>query len=543
LLLINLYAVFKGTLKFFLSKTLFTLAYMKSFFNPRNFFVLFTVFLGVVATHGEEKKTKPMNVLFIAVDDLRPELGCYGVPYIKSPNIDRFAASGTVFDHHYVQFAVCIPSRAALLTSLSSERTHQVYGPPVWENVQDVQSWGKTFQLNGFEAVALGKIWHIQGGKLTDTFDVLDGAERKDYADPQNEKVYEEWRDARKKAKGTKMDEEEMASGCPIAEAYDGQDTDYTDGKLTQDAIAQMNRLKNGAKPFMLAVGYHKPHIPFVAPKRYWDLYDPKALPLAPNPKFPQAMPEVAWSQNPNFHTYTYAPYESLPNGDMSAQVMPEASARWIRHGYFACVSFVDAQVGLLLNALEKNGLAENTIVVLWGDHGYHLGDVNMWGKQSNFEEAARSPLIVRVPGKTKAGTHSPALVESVDILPTLVDLCGMKPLPLTDGKSFVPVLSDPNREWKTAVFHVFNRNAPADASNGNKKKQLVIGHAVRTADYRLVDWRMGWNLSGKRIAEELYDYKKDPYETKNVASDPSYSEILHQLEEKIRQGPASLNP
>lgn len=485
------------------------------------------------------KPVRPPNVLFIAVDDLRPELGCYGSSFIKTPNIDRLASSAVVFDRHYVQFAVCIPSRAALLTSLSPERTHQNYGPTVWNKVEGVQPWGRTFQLNGYEAVSLGKIWHVEGDS-PDTFDLVGKIEGRHYGDPKNDAIYAQWRETSKKTGAAKNPEPK----APIAEAFDAPDSEYIDGALADDAIVQLDRLKKGDKPFMLAVGFSKPHLPFAAPKRYWDLYDPEKLPLAPNPSFPVGMPAIAWSGNPNFEAYDYDAYERLPKGSLNDQVMPIATARWLRHGYFACVSFTDAQVGRVLAALEKNGLAENTIVVLWGDHGFHLGDLNLWGKQTNFEEAARSPLIVRAPGRTKAGQHSTSIIQTVDILPTLVDLCGMKPLPLTDGKSFSSVVADPTQVTNAAAFHVFDRNPARSASDTRPAKdRQVIGHAIRTPDYRLVDWRESWSLSGERVAIELYDYAKDPLETKNVVDDPAYAEIRAQLEEQLRCGPASLNP
>ena len=510
---------------------------------PR-FRLLVVVMFGLLSAACFAAERRP-NVLFIAVDDLRPELGCYGSPFIKTPNIDRLARGGVVFDRHYVQFAVCIPSRVALLTSLSPERTHQVYGPPVWEKVAGASAWGRTFHQRGYETISLGKIWHVEGGRSADEFDVVKAeAGGRAYGDPENQRKLAAWQSAKKKRGGNKGDSNDLAGESPIAEAFDAPDSDYIDGALADEAIAQLTRLKGGDKPFMLAVGFHKPHIPFVAPKRYWDLYDEKALPLAPHPDFPAGMPPIAHSGNPNFHNYTYGAHAPLPRGAPQAQVMPEESARWIRHGYFACVSFIDAQVGRVLDALERSGQAGNTIVVLWGDHGFHLGDHNLWGKQTNFETAARSPLIVRAPGRMAAGTHSSALVETVDLLPTLLDLCATDPLPLTDGKSFAPNLLAPSQPGKDAVFHVFNRSAvPPSAVGSGAKPQLVIGHAVRTAQHRLVDWRMGWNLSGERVAVELYDYARDPLESRNVANDPAYAEVRRTLEQRLRAGPPGLNP
>ncbi|MBI5425844.1 MAG: sulfatase [Opitutae bacterium] len=489
---------------------------------------------------GAATPTRP-NVLFIAVDDLRPELGCYGSAFIKTPNIDRFARTAEVFERHYTQFAVCIPSRVALLTGLSPERTHQTYGPPVWEKVPGAQPWGRTFQAAGYATVSLGKIWHVEGGVLSDTFDVLQKTDRgRGYGDPANDAKLKAWQEAKRARGGNRGDDNDLPGGAPIAEGVDQPDSAYMDGALADDAIAQLACLKSDGRPFMLAVGFHKPHIPFVAPKRYWDLYDPEKLPLAANPRAPRDVPAIAWSNNPNFHNYDYDGHTPLPKGGWEAQQMPEATARWIRHGYFACVSFVDAQIGRVLDALEREGLAENTIVVLWGDHGFHLGDLNLWGKQTNFEEAAHSPLIVRAPGLTTAGTRSAALVETVDVLPTLVELCGITRLPVTDGTSFAPVLREPGRAWKDAVFHVFDRKWTFEDES---RKELVIGHAVRTADYRLIEWRRGWSLAGERVAVELYDYAADPLETRNLADDPAHAAVRAQLEARLRSGPARLNP
>ena len=483
-----------------------------------------------------EPSARP-NVLFIAVDDLRPELHCYGMTDMHTPNIDRLAASGVLFERHYVQFAVCIPSRVALLTSLRSERTHQVYGPPVWEKIAGARPLGKTFGAAGYATVSLGKVWHVEG-PVSDTFDVkcTPPAGTGDYADAKNMELLRHALTAKNVKKPAGPAKARLERLPPIAECADVADNAYRDGMICDRAISEMRRLKAGSKPFLLAVGFHKPHIPFVAPKRYWDLYDPAKLKLAPNPRFPRDMPRIAFSGNPNFHNYDYDPFEPLPtNGD---QVMPEATARYVRHAYFAAVSFADAQVGRVLDELQREGLEGNTIVVLWGDHGYHLGDTGMWGKQTNFESATRSPLIVRVPGQAPAGGRCSGLVETVDIFPTLLDLCGLPPLPLTDGHSFAPLLRDPSQPWKQAVFHVFDRHTQVDG-----RYQLIIGHAVRTATHRLVSWQVGWDLGGKRIAEELYDYVHDPCETRNLAHDPASIDLLRSMEQTLRDGPAAALP
>lgn len=502
---------------------------------------LLWVFIGGSLALGATER-RP-NVLFIAIDDLRPELGCYGSAVAKTPNIDRLAQSGVVFERQYVQFAVCIPSRAAIFTSLSPERTHQIYGNTVWDQVPGVRTWGNVFHDAGYATVSLGKIWHVIG-RNSDKFDVAKPtAGGGVYGNPANRELHDKWRGAKQQRGGNKGDDTDLAGDAPIVEAYDGADEDYIDGGLANEAIVQLERLKAGDQPFMLAVGFHKPHIPFVAPKRYWDLYDRATLPLPVQPDYPQGAPSIAYSRNPNFHNYNYEALPGLPKGDERTEVMPEASARAIRHGYLACVSFVDAQVGRVLAALESAGLAENTIVVLWGDHGYHLGDLNQWGKQTNFETAARSPLIVRAPGYA-AGRRTPAIVEAVDILPTLLDLCAAPPLAVTDGTSFTPLLKNPELPGKAAAFHVFSRMGVApSAKDPGAKPELIIGHAVRTANHRLVEWRVGWSLSGELVATELYDYSQDGMEVRNVADDPAYAVRRQALAQALRDGPARLNP
>lgn len=469
---------------------------------------------------------KQKNILFIAVDDLRPELGCYGKKDMLTPNIDRLANSGMLFNKHYVQMAVSIPTRVALLTSLTSERTHQVYGPSVWQKVDGAQPLGKTFKASGYNTVSIGKIWHVEGSDGGDKFDVRWAPKGGDYVDPNNQRRSAAMREnVDAMLKGIDISQNIFPS---ITECADVPDSAYADGMIANRAIMELRRVSKEGEPFMLAVGFHKPHIPFVAPKKYWDLYDESKIKLAPNPDFPKDMPAIAFSENPNFYNYDYDNFAPIPKEGRAA----DSTARHIIHGYHAAVSFSDAQIGKVLDELERLGLAENTIVVLWGDHGFHLGDLGMWGKQTNFEEATRSPLIVRVPGITKAGTQCKELVETVDIFPTLLDICGLPTLPVSDGRSFLPLLKNPEKPWKEAAYHVFGRE-------GGK----VFGHAVRTENYRLVSWRRGWNLSGEEIAVELYDYEKDPFETRNVAADPSYTKVRKYMEDLLRKGPARMNP
>lgn len=489
---------------------------------------LFSAFAMAGNANAQESAARP-NVLFIAVDDLRPQLGCYGVDFMKTPHMDSLAARGVRFDHHYVQFAVCIPSRVALLTSLRSERTQQVYGPHVWQQVAGASTLGKTFQAGGYATVSLGKIWHgkAEDGSKGDAWDEEWHPKSPEYhtatatTDPTLTKKEQK---ALKKAAKTEGAGED--GGGPFSEALDVPDESYRDGELANTAVDRLRKLAaDKQKPFLLAVGFHKPHLPFVAPKKYWDLYDRATLPLPPQPNFPAKAPQLA--RNHGLKGWT-----DIATGP-EAQY-DEATTRKLIHGYCAATSYTDAQIGKVLDTLRELGLEKNTIVVLWGDHGWHLGDLDQWAKSTNYERATRSPLIVCAPGM-QANVPCPALVETVDIFPTLLDLCHLPPLPLTDGRSFAPLLKDPQQPWKEAAYHVFNR--------GTKKKP-VIGYAVRTAKARYVEWHEGWSLDGPLVAREFYRYfANKPDELFNTVDKPDHAELVTTHSKLLRENPAYRGP
>lgn len=464
------------------------------------------------------------NVLFIAVDDLRPELGCYGTENVFSPRMDALAKEGMVFERNYVQMAVCIPSRACAFTSTRPERTHQVYGDMRWQNAEGARPIGRTFSDAGYETLSLGKLWHTERKEPHgDAFDVEWKAWGKKYADPENQrKMDEQWKRYQAGQATGKPYKEDLNLLPAITEAADVDDEGYNDGMLARRAVKELQRMAQGDKPFLMMIGFEKPHLPFNAPEKYWDLYSEADMPLAPNPDYPQGMPEIAFNGNPNFYSYSYGDYEPLPPG-MSR--MPERTARHLVHGYRACVSYVDTQIGRVLDELDRLGLADSTIVVLWGDHGWHLGDNGMWSKHTNYEVAAHSPLIIRAPGWTTPGTRSEALVETIDLFPTLLDYCGLSPLTLADGRSLKPEMTESSATGKDAVFHCFNRWG-----------EEVIGFAVRTDRYRLVSWRKGWSLSSDEVATELYDYEADPHETVNQATNPEYADVVQKLQTMLKE-------
>jgi iduronate 2-sulfatase len=479
----------------------------------------FAMALGGLALTGQMCGAAKPNILFIAVDDLRPQLGCYGVDWMKSPNIDKLSASGVRFERHYVQQAVCIPSRVAAFTSLRCERTRQIYGPMRWQNVTNAESIGKVFSARGYQTASLGKIWHAEGEPHGDRFDIEWSAKGGMYALPQN-LAYNAAKKAGKKG-GTAMDTGTLP---PITECADVPDDVYRDGMTAAKAIEVMRQFKASDKPFLLAVGFVKPHLPFNSPKKYWDLYDEAKMPLAPHPDLPKGMPELAYNNSPNFQSYDYGTYAPLPKDKYGK--MPDATARHLVRAYAAAASYSDAQVGRVMSELESLGLANDTIVILWGDHGFFLGDLNQWSKHSNFERAARSPLIIRAPGFTRGGV-SEAFVGTVDLLPTLLDLAGLAPLKITDGTSLRPLLQNPSAAWSEAAWHCFPRGK-------------TIGFAVRTSQARYVEWHDGWSLDAPLAFREFYPLSGSGFvdELVNEVDTPAFAVLVAKHAGLLRQNP-----
>ncbi|MBI5692145.1 MAG: sulfatase [Verrucomicrobia bacterium] len=487
---------------------------------------------------------RPPNILFLAVDDLRPQLGCYGLDFMRTPHIDSLAARGVRFDRHYVAMAVCIPSRVALLTSLRSERTRQIYGPLQWQDTPNATPVGRWFGRHGYATVSLGKIWHAPGGDSGDTWDEVWHPKAPDFVgqpDPAAAPANVEGKPARnrkaeraaKKGKRAETGDGGGVSHRPVSEALEVPDETYRDGLLAAAAVDRLRRLAaSREKPFLLAVGFHKPHLPFVAPKKYWDLYDRSRLPLPSQPQFPAGAPAIA-------RNHSIGGWTDLPDGPPHV-AFDEATIRKLIHGYCAATSYTDAQIGKVLAALRELGLERETIVVLWGDHGWHLGDLDQWMKSTNYERAARSPLIVSAPGRL-TGVASPRLVETVDVFPTLLELCGLPALPLSDGRSFATLLSDPTRPWKEAAYHCFNR---AGEDGGGKARNPVIGFAVRTESARYVEWRTGWSLDGRLVGREFYRYSPDqPDERRNEAEVPELQEQVAAHAALLRKNSAFRTP
>ncbi len=469
---------------------------------------------------GGQPPRRRLNVLFIAVDDLRPELGCYGHPSVKSPHIDRLAARGMVFRRAYCQQAVCSPSRTSLLTGLRPDSTH-VYDLRTHfrKFVPDVVALPQHFKARGYHTQAFGKIYHgafataYVGAKLDDPPSWSEPTWRgspRYYFTPEGERIARQV--FARTSKGKPVDEwtEHFVRGL-ATEAPDVPDATLYDGQVTDRCIAAMRRLKD--RPFFLAPGYLKPHLPFIAPKRYWDLYDPKDIQLADNAFAPKGAPSMALT---NWGELRY--YHDIP----AKGPVPDVLARKLRHGYLACVSFIDAQVGRLLDELDRLGLADRTIVCLWGDHGWKLGEHGMWCKHTNFELDARAPLIIAAPGMKAAGKPTDALTEFVDIYPTLAELAGL-PLPKhLEGTSAVPLLHDADRPWKTAAFSQYPRGQ-------------VMGTTMRTDRWRYTEWRH--RKTRKVVARELYDHRGDGHENVNLADRSEHAAEVRRLAAMLEAG------
>jgi iduronate 2-sulfatase len=458
------------------------------------------------------------NVLLICVDDLKPLLGCYGNDVVQSPNIDRLAARGLRFDRAYCNQAVCAPSRNALLTGRRPQ-TLGIYdlGTNFRHAAPEAVTLPQHFKASGYRTEALGKIFHVGHGNHNDpvSWSVPHWhAEVVKYALPESQAPDGPTREEARfqnLASGRAMN---LPRGAAF-EAADVADDAYPDGQIADEAIRRLAAAaERPDEPFFLAVGFVKPHLPFCAPKKYWDQYDRASFAIAERQTPPDGAPPYAPTDWGELRQYRDIPKE----GDL-----PDELQRTLIHGYHAATSYMDAQLGRVLAALDEHGLAQNTIIVLWGDHGWHLGDHGQWCKHSNYEQAARIPLIVVAPGATQPGTSTAALVESVDLYPTLCELAGLTPPEALDGESLVATLRDPDTGGEEAAFHVYPR--------GER-----LGRAVRTAQYRLVEWKKP-GAPAARAEHELYDYQNDPGETKNLAAERP--EVVAELQAILDRQPA----
>jgi iduronate 2-sulfatase len=457
----------------------------------------------------------PTNVLFIAVDDLRPELGCYGAAHMKTPSTDKLAASGVLFERAYCQVAVCNPSRSSVLSGTRPDTTgvldNQHFMRP---NMPGVVSLPQHFKNHGYTSLSLGKIFHHSEREPGD--DPLSWSEPAWYhGEPYRHWFTKESLDFVKQLKALpKAKQPKQLRAAPFESANE-PDGSYPDAQTAEKAIETLQRLKADGKPFFLGVGFVKPHLPFTCPQKYWDLYPADTIQLATNAQRPEGAPEPAFHNNYELRSYGTVP----ENGKV-----PDAMALHLIRGYRACVSFMDAQLGRVLDELDRLGLRENTLIVLWGDHGYHLGENGVFTKMTNFENGTRVPLIVSFTGMKTAGQRSKALVELIDLYPTLAELCAL-PLPsYLEGTSFAPLLEKPDQTWKKAAFSQYLRTG----------KPPYSGRSIRTARWRYTEWH---DLKQQPAGTELYDELNDPHETTNLAGDRAHNEIVSKLAGQLKNG------
>jgi len=515
------------------------------------------VVLGAIA-HAADKP----NVLFIAIDDLRPELGCYGSDAILSPNLDAIASQGMRFDRAYCQQAICSPSRASLLSGMRPDDTGITHNYVQFRELNpDVITLPQHFMANGYETVSSGKIFHRPGDdpQSWSRMPAVDKTPHKKpkytFADPKNhdlhmqqkKEMFEKYGEASKRG---------LASG-PAFENYDVPDHAYIDGWNTEVAIATLrDMLEDGNdKPFFLALGFKLPHLNWVAPKKYWDLYDRDNIKLARQVEGPENGAQIGLHASFELRVRANIPKIGPMGDDLSRELL---------HAYYASVSYVDANIGKMVAALEEAGVRDDTIIVVWGDHGWHLGEMGIWGKASNYEIATRVPLLVSAPEMKARGKSTQALVELVDIYPTLCELAGLAAPAHIAGRSFAPLLDDPQLEWKDFALSQFpspalrewaaNPLSPAmretffgplieevegriiaqqgDRWDRDLFENHLMGYSLRTDRYRFVTWLDSRDLQGDPVFVELFDHQRDPTETVNIAAD--HADVVAQLSKKV---------
>ncbi|WP_158966342.1 sulfatase [Paraglaciecola sp. L3A3] len=511
----------------------------------------------LVSAQELSTKNQPPNVIFIAIDDLRPMLGVYGVYGVygdnlaKTPNIDKLAAQGVTFNRAYAQFPICGPSRASVMTGLRPNTVGVTHNYIKFrDKFSNLVTLPQYFAQQGYNAAYVGKIFH-HGDKDDDKSwnwqvnnkQLADGTQRPDtYAIAKNRQLQ---LSNRKKMVAKYGEQAKYGLGRgPASEGANVADNQYIDGFNAELAIETITNMRTSSdKPIFFGFGLNKPHLPWIAPKKYWDMYQSSDIQQAQN-----KIPPVAGASMGIHASFELRTFSDVPNtGPISADLADN-----LKHAYLACISYVDAQIGKLIESLEKQQMLDNTIFVLWSDHGYHLGEMGIWGKASNYEIATRVPLIFSTPDTRKKAQEgqSNALVELVDIYPTLVELAGL-PTPQTlEGKSMVKLLSQPNFPWKTAAFSQFPspalrewgayplRSGMRETYFGELIVQVedkiktqfselwdrelfehhLMGYSMRTDQYRFIAWLDSRDIAKKPLYMELYDHQNDSLETNNIA-------------------------
>ncbi len=473
------------------------------------YLVLFIVLSVVTVSACSSFKDRKPNVLFIAVDDLRPELGCYGKEYVRSPNIDKLASEGIVFANHYANVPTCGASRFTLLTGMLPRSPSDANNDALrkalsgMEEQERPESFIHHLRRNGYHTIGIGKISHYPDGLLYGYTDSVGHKRELPYS--WDELVFDSgkwetgWNAFFGYADGSNR--QSMKRQVKPYESADVADDGYPDGLTANLAIKKLRERKEFQKshpdePFFMGVGFFKPHLPFNSPKKYWDRYDDIDIPLSESPGIPSEISLASLHSSGEFNQYAMGEERASLDSSMS-----EEYSRKIRKAYVSAISYTDEQIGKLLNELKVLDMWDNTIVVVWGDHGWHLGDHRVWGKHSLFDYALRSALLIRVPGNGKSGEIVEEPVSAIDLYPTILELCGVEMPHQTDGKSLVPALNSPNKDFENEAFGYWKN-----------------GISLRTDQYRLTRYYR------KQFPDvELFDYFADPFETKNIAAENPY--------------------
>ncbi|MEM9481487.1 MAG: sulfatase [Verrucomicrobiota bacterium] len=503
----------------------------------------------LLSPSGALTKEKP-NILFIAIDDLRPELGCYGSPIAKSPHMDKLASEGLLFRHAYCQEAICHPSRTSLLTGTRPSTNGVTHNYVEMRELQpDILTLPQHFAANGYDTVYSGKIFHGKWRDEEHSWNRKPSYNRVKVERPRSPYALSENQEIREKNFAAMVEKYGDAArrglgNGPAYECADVPDHAYLDGYSTEVAIATMKHMaEEGEKPFFMALGFTKPHLNWIAPKKYWDLYNPDEIELANQTEGPED--GAAIGLHPSFELRVRAGIPKYgPIGDNLS--------RTLLHAYYACVSYVDAQIGKAVAALEEMGVRDNTVIVIWGDHGWHLGEMGTWGKATNYEVATRVPFMIWTPDMETRGEGTDSLVELLDIFPTLCDLAGIPTPDQVEGRSLVPLLHDPSVEIKDVAVSQFPSPALREWAANPLSPEMretffgpliqdvedriirqqgekwdrdlfenhLMGYAVRSSRHRLVLWRDDRDPSAEPVFVELFDHQKDPNETKNIAAE-----------------------
>lgn len=452
------------------------------------------------------------NVLFIAVDDMRPQLGCYGDPLAKTPNMDRLASRGLLFNRAYCQQALCSPSRISLLSG-RYPLTTRIYsiGPFLRETMPDIVTLPQHFKNNCYFTRSLGKVYHV-GIDDPQSWSIPAWHSKVSRVGPRGDEMIKRYRAMMKDA-GNEIPKKGKGAANFAVPAFDNPevgDDDLLDGDTTKNAIESLKELAaKRDQPFFLGVGYANPHVPWVAPKKYWDLYRSADIPLPDNRYVPHRAPEFAAKSGQDFMWYSNVPRD---------KVITDEFGRECLHGYLAAISYVDALVGRLIEALDASPAAKNTVVILWSDHGYYMGEHNWWGsKHNNYEGATRAVLMIVTPGQKHPGSKTDALTDFVDIYPSLAEICCLPKPEGIQGQSFAPLLDDPRATIKDCAFSFYPMGG-------------YLGVAMRTDRWRFVEW----TKADEEPVHELYDHQNDPEENENVADDPRNAALIKELSAKL---------